>query len=75
MLFRSGVNLSAAQIDQVNREAGMDISEALYTQGWYLQIPDADTQTRVARGPLRPNFWYCDGGSIQTIQGTSTTIL
>ena len=35
----------------------------------------ADTQTRVARGPLRPNFWYCDGGSIQTIQGTSTTIL
>lgn len=74
-LIVPGVNLSAAQIDQVNREAGMDISESLYTQGWYLQIPDADTQTRVARGPLRPNFWYCDGGSIQTIQGTSTTIL
>lgn len=74
-LIVSGVNLSAAQIDQVNREAGMDISETLYTQGWFLQIPDADTQTRVARGPLRPNFWYCDGGSIQTIQGTSTTIL
>lgn len=74
-LIVPGINLSAAQIDQVNREAGMDISEALYTQGWYLQIPDANTQTRVARGPLRPNFWYCDGGSIQTIQGTSTTIL
>lgn len=74
-LIVSGVNLSAAQIDQVNREAGMDISESLYTQGWYLQIPDADTNTRVSRGPLRPNFWYCDGGSIQTIQGTSTTIL
>ncbi len=74
-LIVSGVNLSAAQIDQVNREAGMDISESLYTQGWYLQIPDADTNTRVARGPSRPNFWYCDGGSIQTIQGTSTTIL
>lgn len=74
-LIVPGVNLSAAQIDQVNREAGMDISETLYTQGWFLQIPDADTQTRVARGPLRPNFWYCDGGSIQTIQGTSTTIL
>lgn len=74
-LIVPGVNLSAAQIDQVNREAGLDISEALYTQGWYLQIPDANTATRIARGPLRPNFWYCDGGSIQTIQGTSTTIL
>ncbi len=74
-LIVSGVNLSAAQLDQVNREAGLDISESLYTQGWYLQIPDANTNTRVARGPLRPNFWYCDGGSIQSIQGVSTTIL
>lgn len=74
-LIVSGVNLSAAQLDQVNREAGLDISESLYTQGWYLQIPDANTNTRVARGPLRPNFWYCDGGSIQSIQGISTTIL
>lgn len=74
-LIVSGVNLSNAQIDTVNREAGLDISEPLYTQGWYLQIPDATSETRVARGPLKPNFWYCDGGSIQTIQGTSTTIL
>ncbi len=74
-LIVPGVTLSAEQISQVNREAGLDISEALYTQGWYLQIPDANTATRIARGPLRPNFWYCDGGSIQTIQGTSTTIL
>lgn len=74
-LIVPGVTLSAEQISQVNREAGLDISEALYTQGWYLQIPDANTAARIARGPLRPNFWYCDGGSIQTIQGTSTTIL
>lgn len=70
-----GVNLSNAQKSQVNQEAGEDISEALYTQGWYLQIVDADTQTRVNRGPLKVNFWYCDGGSIQKIEGSSSTIL
>lgn len=70
-----GVNLSNAQKSQVNAEAGEDIAETLYTQGWYLQIVDADTQTRVNRGPLQVNFWYCDGGSIQKIEGTSSTIL
>lgn len=74
-LIVKGVALSAQQKNQVNREAGLDISEALYTQGWYLHVPDASTATRVARGPAQPNFWYCDGGSIQSIQGTSTTIL
>lgn len=70
-----GVTLSQAQKDQVNREAGLDISESLYTQGYYLQIPDVTSQVRAARGPLKPNLWYCDGGSIQKIEGTSTTIL
>lgn len=74
-LIIKGVNLDESQKSTVNREAGLDISESLYNQGWYLQVPDANTQTRVARGPLRPNFWYCDGGSIQSIQGVSTTIL
>lgn len=70
-----GVTLSSAQKDQVNREAGLDISEALYTQGYYLQIPDVTSVVRADRGPLQPNLWYCDGGSIQKIEGTSTTIL
>lgn len=70
-----GVTLSQTQKDQVEREAGFDISESLFNQGWYLQIPDASTQVRIDRGPLQPNFWYCDGGSIQVIKGTSTTIL
>ena len=70
-----GVSLSQAQKDQVNREAGLDISQALYTQGYYLQIEDVTSQNRAARGPLKPNLWYCDGGSIQKIEGTSTTIL
>lgn len=70
-----GVTLSQAQKDQINREAGSDISQTLYTQGYYLQIPEVTSQNRAARGPLQPNLWYCDGGSIQKIEGTSTTIL
>lgn len=70
-----GVSLDNSQIDQVNREAGLDISDSLYTAGYYLQIPDASSQTRQDRGPLLPNLWYCDGGSIQSIKGTSTAIL
>ena len=70
-----GVTLSQEQKDQVQREAGLDISETLFNKGWYLQIPNVTSQTRVARGPLKPNFWYCDGGSVQKIEGTATNIL
>lgn len=71
----AGVTLSNAQKVQVASEAGQDISDALFTQGWYLQIPDADATTRANREAIKPNFWYCDGGSIQKVQGNSNTIL
>lgn len=74
-LIVSGVTLSQAQKNTVNTEAGEDISEPLYIQGWYLQIPDASAQVRADRGPLTPSFWYCDGGSIQRIVGNANTIL
>ena len=70
-----GVTLSQEQKNTVNTEAGEDISEPLYTQGWFLKIPDASAQVRADRGPLKPSFWYCDGGSIQRIVGNSNTIL
>lgn len=74
-LIVKGVTLSQAQKNTVNTEAGEDISEPLYTQGWFLKIPDASAQVRADRGPLTPSFWYCDGGSIQRIVGNANTIL
>ena len=74
-LIVKGVTLSQAQKNTVNTEAGEDISEPLYTQGWFLKIPDATAQVRADRGPLTPSFWYCDGGSIQRIIGNANTIL
>lgn len=73
--IREGVSLSEAQKAQVSQEAGLDISGALETQGWYLQILDPTTQVRAERGTPIVNFWYMDGGSIQRIQGTSTVLL
>lgn len=73
--IRQGVSLSEIQKATVNSEAGLDISGALETQGWYLQILDPTTQVRSERGTPVVNFWYMDGGSVQRIQGTSTVLL
>lgn len=73
--IRQGVSLSDSQKATVYQEAGLDISGALETQGWYLQILDPTTQVRQERGTPVVNFWYMDGGSVQRIQGTSTVLL
>lgn len=73
--IRQGVSLSESQKATVQSEAGLDISGALQTQGWYLQILDPTTQVRQERGTPVVNFWYMDGGSVQLIQGTSTVLL
>ena len=73
--IRQGVSLSESQKATVQQEAGLDISGALETQGWYLQILDPTTQVRAERGTPVVNFWYMDGGSVQRIQGTSTVLL
>ncbi|MBO7712485.1 MAG: DUF3383 domain-containing protein [Methanobrevibacter sp.] len=73
--IRQGVALSESQKATVQSEAGLDISGALETQGWYLQILDPTTQVRQERGTPVVNFWYMDGGSVQLIQGTSTVLL
>ena len=73
--IREGVTLGATQIATVQSQAGLDISNELQNQGWYLQILDPSAQVRAERGSPIINFWYCDGGSIQFIQGSSTVIL
>ena len=73
--IREGVVLSATQIATAQSQAGLDISTELQNQGWYLQILDPSAEVRASRGTPIINFWYCDGGSIQYIQGSSTVIL
>lgn len=73
--IREGVTLSETQKGIVQSQAGLDISNELQNQGWYLQILDPTAEVRANRGTPVINFWYCDGGSIQFIQGSSTVIL
>lgn len=70
-----GVALSNAQKATVANEAGLDISEELETNGYYLQILDPTAEVRANRGTPIANLWYTDGGSVQRINASSTTIL
>lgn len=72
--IRTGVALSASQIASVNAAAGVDISAALQTRGWYLQVSPATAATRVARGSPPITLWYTDGGSIQAVTLASIEI-
>lgn len=71
----AGVTLSNAQKATVYSEAGLDISDELQTNGYYLQIIDPSAEVRANRGTPVINLWYTDGGSVQKIRASSTTIL
>lgn len=75
-VIREGVTLSASQRAQIDQAAGFAIAGEVSDKGWYLQVTDPATVTvRTERGSPIVNFWYCDGGSIQKIVVSSTTVL
>lgn len=75
-VIRAGVTLSPSQQAQINSRAGFPIAGEVSDKGWYLQVTDPTTTTvRTERGSPTVNFWYCDGGSIQKIVVSSTTVL
>jgi hypothetical protein len=75
-VVRQGVTLSASQKAQINSQAGTNIDQEVSAVGWYLQVRDPiSTSVRTDRGSPSIKFWYCDGGSIQQIVVTSTTVL
>lgn len=65
--IRTGVTLSAAQISQITAQVGKDISNDLFSKGYYIFIGTATAQTRGNRQSPPIAFYYCDGGSIQQI--------
>jgi hypothetical protein len=75
-VIRAGVTLSPSQRAQIDSQAGFAIAGEVVDKGWYLQVTDPLTTTvRTERGSPTVNFWYCDGGSIQKIVVSSTTVL
>jgi hypothetical protein len=74
-VFVSGVQLSAAQITQVNRAApGKNIGAVLQSQGYYLLIGTATPAVRAKRGSPPMTFFYTDGQSVHSINIDSVAV-
>lgn len=70
-----GVTLSEAQKAELIREAGMDITSNLQTDGYYLQVSDAGAQVRTTRDTPNVSLWYAYGGSVNRIEMASTLFI
>lgn len=73
--IRTGIQLSESQKAQVNTAAGVDISQELQQQGYYLQVLDPGAIVRGNRGTPVINFWYTDGGAVQYISLASIDVM
>lgn len=73
--IRVGVPLSESQKAAIRAQAGLDISDQLFGQGYYLQILPATAQVRQQRQSPPVNLWYCDGGAVQQITLASIAVL
>lgn len=72
--IQPGVVLSNSQKAQVNSYAGADVSDVIYTAGWYLGIRDPGAIVRGQRGSPVMTLIYTDGGSVQRIVISSTNV-
>ena len=70
-----GIKLSERQKSEVMNEAGLDISQELWTQGYYIQVLDPGAAVRAQRGSPVVSIWYTYGGAVQKIEVASTAIL
>jgi hypothetical protein len=70
----TGVALSTAQKAQVNQEAGKEIAESLYTDGYYAQVVDPGAVARAGRLSPEIGLWYTYGGAIQRMVINSTLV-
>jgi hypothetical protein len=70
----TGVDLSAAQKAQVNQEAGKEIADSLYTDGYYVQVLTPSAAVRAARQSPDVSLWYTYGGAIQRLVVSSTLV-
>lgn len=74
-VITQGISLSSTQKIQLESEAGVDISDTLYSEGYYMQILNPSAVARQNRETPIAYLWYMDGGSIQKIDLYSTIIL
>lgn len=74
-VIQAGLNLSEAQKAQLYNEIGIDVSEQIYTDGYFLLVEDPGAQARVERETPVCGLWYTYGGAVQKIELPATVIL
>lgn len=72
--IRSGVTLTEGQKAEIMNIAGQDISDVMFTRGWFLSILDPGGPVRAARGSPICTFFYTDGQSVQKINLSSLMV-
>lgn len=65
--IRTGIDLSSAQISEINNAVGLQVGASIVAKGWYLYLPKATPEQRAARTRPGCSFYYTDGGSVQKI--------
>jgi len=65
--IRTGITLSESQKAYAQSIAGQDVSQPLYSTGWYLSVQDPGPTARANRTTPLCYFLYTDGQSVQSI--------
>ena len=63
----TGLALSDSQKAQITQEVGQDISNELFTNGYYLQVDDPEANVRAQRGSPVMSLYITYAGSVQKI--------
>lgn len=74
-VIEPGVTLAEAQKAQLQREAGKDISNQLFSDGYYLKVEDPSPAIRQQRGTPDASLWYTYGGAIHKLEIVSTAVV
>ena len=80
-LHAQGLETGLANLDKMPQatallaEAGLDISNELWTQGYYTQVLDPGAAIRAQRGSPVISIWYTYGGAVQKLEVASTAVL
>lgn len=71
----AGVVLSEKQKAELYIEAGQDITETLFTEGYFVQVEDPGAVVRAERGTPIINVWYTYGGSVNKLNVPMTAFM
>ena len=69
-----GLELSESQKSQLYREAGLDITAELDSNGYYLQIEDPGADARTNRESPTASIWYTYDGAFHHLDVAATVI-